>query len=366
MKKSYLVFLSLICCAQIVSAPFPALAYVYTNHMGATSVDTDTSVLGEDQDQDTSASQKSGAADGSMTAMPVTPVQHSSLQKKLSRPFFTATSLATDEEPAAQTSVPVQQSHTPAPIYTAPVKPHKAPVISENVKPVEIKQAPQKPVVAEAVAVQPTAPLPVATKPVTLTKPAEAPAKPVEAQTKPIEAPAAKAVPAPLTVVEVKPVVAKPAVTDDKTEVASLTSDEKKPFTPKEDTAKAVDTAQAAAFAPTKEKAADTKPAVPSLSDLTINFDAASSTLSPDAQKRLDDLATQLKDSVDMHLQIRGYAKGGDDGQSSARRMALSRALIVRSYLTDKGIKPIRLDVRALGSETDKTPIDRVDLVFVR
>jgi len=32
----------------------------------------------------------------------------------------------------------------------------------------------------------------------------------------------------------------------------------------------------------------------------------------------------------------------------------------------DKGIKAVRLDVRALGSETDQTPIDRVDLVFVR
>jgi len=105
--------------------------------------------------------------------------------------------------------------------------------------------------------------------------------------------------------------------------------------------------------------------AVPSLSDLSLDFDATSSTLSPQVQQKLDGLANQIKDT-DMRLQIRGFAKGDDSDQSSARRMALSRALSVRSYLMDKGIKPVRLDVRALGSETDQMPIDRVDLVFVR
>ncbi len=46
--------------------------------------------------------------------------------------------------------------------------------------------------------------------------------------------------------------------------------------------------------------------------------------------------------------------------------MSLSRALMVRSYLADKGIKPVRLDVRALGSKTTRGPNDRVDIIFLR
>jgi outer membrane protein OmpA-like peptidoglycan-associated protein len=68
----------------------------------------------------------------------------------------------------------------------------------------------------------------------------------------------------------------------------------------------------------------------------------------------------------DLRVQIRGFARDDGNGQSSARRMSLSRVLVVRSYLMDKGVKPVRLDVQALGTETDKTPLDRVDLVFVR
>lgn len=107
-------------------------------------------------------------------------------------------------------------------------------------------------------------------------------------------------------------------------------------------------------------------PVVPTHADMMIAFEKNSSTLTPEAEKALDSIVAQLNDLPDTRLQIRAYAADGDDGQSSARRMSLSRALIVRSYMTEKGIKPIRLDVRALGTDTDKTPIDRVDLVFVR
>ncbi len=81
---------------------------------------------------------------------------------------------------------------------------------------------------------------------------------------------------------------------------------------------------------------------------------------------KLASLAAQLADMPDMRLQLRAYAQSDDGGQSSARRMSLSRGLMVRSYLIDKGIKPVRLDVRAMGTESDSGPIDRVDLVFVR
>lgn len=105
---------------------------------------------------------------------------------------------------------------------------------------------------------------------------------------------------------------------------------------------------------------------VPTRSDLTLDFEPTSSALSPQNELKLDTLSEQMQGAPDMRIQIRAYAQGNGEGSSNARRMALSRGLMVRSYLTDKGIKPTRLDVRALGSETDSTPVDRVDLVFVR
>ncbi len=114
--------------------------------------------------------------------------------------------------------------------------------------------------------------------------------------------------------------------------------------------------------APAAEKA---MPAVPTPAGLTLDFAPTSSTLAAQAKDKLDNIADQMKDVDNLRLQIRGYAKG-DGSLDSARRMSLSRVLEVRSYLMNKGIKPIRLDVQALGSATSRLPIDRVDLVFVR
>ena len=101
-------------------------------------------------------------------------------------------------------------------------------------------------------------------------------------------------------------------------------------------------------------------------SELTLEFDASSSEISTTAQKKLDALVSQMNTSPGMRVQIRAYAGKNNNGQSGARRMALSRGLIVRAYLTDRGIKPTRLDIRALGSKTDKTPPDHVNIIFMK
>lgn len=100
--------------------------------------------------------------------------------------------------------------------------------------------------------------------------------------------------------------------------------------------------------------------------DITLNFDGNSSGIPPQAQEKLEALVKQLSTTSEARLQIRAYATGEDGNTSSARRISLSRALSVRSYLMDKGLKPNRVDVRALGAETDHTPLDRVDLVFIQ
>jgi outer membrane protein OmpA-like peptidoglycan-associated protein len=57
------------------------------------------------------------------------------------------------------------------------------------------------------------------------------------------------------------------------------------------------------------------------------------------------------------------FAQGTEDTASQARRLSLSRALAVRTYLIDQGIRSTRMDVRALGATADQGPLDRVDIV---
>ena len=63
-------------------------------------------------------------------------------------------------------------------------------------------------------------------------------------------------------------------------------------------------------------------------------------------------------------LQIQAFASPVKDGASSARKASLARALSVRTFLLGKGIDATRMDVRALGAESDRDPMDRVDLII--
>ena len=70
-----------------------------------------------------------------------------------------------------------------------------------------------------------------------------------------------------------------------------------------------------------------------------------------------------LNDNPAWKLQIQAFASPVKDGTSSARKASLARAMAVRSFLLGKGIEATRMDVRALGAESDRDPLDRVDLV---
>lgn len=114
------------------------------------------------------------------------------------------------------------------------------------------------------------------------------------------------------------------------------------------------------AAAPAPER---TLPAVPrdQGQDLVIPFSGESITLDGNAEQQLAALAGRLKEGSE-RLQIKAYAQAPDNGSSSsARRLSLSRALAVRSYLIDQGIRSTRIDVRALG-DTGEGQLDRVDI----
>jgi outer membrane protein OmpA-like peptidoglycan-associated protein len=74
-----------------------------------------------------------------------------------------------------------------------------------------------------------------------------------------------------------------------------------------------------------------------------------------------------MKKDPALRLRIEGFATGGDDAGAEARRVSLSRALVVRSFLMDQGIPSTRMDVYARGlGAPDSPPGNRVDVTVVR
>ncbi len=87
----------------------------------------------------------------------------------------------------------------------------------------------------------------------------------------------------------------------------------------------------------------------------------------PNKQKKgLKLLAEKVKNNENMRLQLHAYAGDASLSSSKARRLSLSRALSVRSYLIESGVRSTRIDVRALGNKTKKKPLNRVDINVVQ
>ena len=99
---------------------------------------------------------------------------------------------------------------------------------------------------------------------------------------------------------------------------------------------------------------------------MRIEFQGTETKLPASAKTELADLAVLMKAQKDFRLQLHAYA--GDESLSAgkARRLSLSRALSVRSFLIEEGIRSTRIDVRALGNKTTKQPINRVDVNVVQ
>ncbi len=129
-------------------------------------------------------------------------------------------------------------------------------------------------------------------------------------------------------------------------------------------------TAQPAA-PPTSRPAASVEPKRAALVKGTlpaphIDFAVGTADLTPAARSALDAIATTLASDDGKRVQLVAYATGNDDEANQARRLSLSRALNVRGYLIDHGVRNTRMDVRALGNRpAGNKPADRVDIVFL-
>lgn len=108
-------------------------------------------------------------------------------------------------------------------------------------------------------------------------------------------------------------------------------------------------------------------PAAPSRKgdNLTVPFATDSSHLPESARAELDRLAQRMDRDESLNLQLMAYAAGDEANASKARRLSLSRALEVRKYLMEMGVRSTRIEVRALGNKVEGGAPDRVDAMLV-
>ena len=102
---------------------------------------------------------------------------------------------------------------------------------------------------------------------------------------------------------------------------------------------------------------AQTGPAAPAI---TVPFEVQSVEIAQAGRGALDGLARSLSERGVRQIEVRGYASGDD--VSDARKLALARALSVRSYLIDQGVKA-RIEVNVNGQPARTAPRERVDVL---
>ena len=192
---------------------------------------------------------------------------------------------------------------------------------------------------------RPAAPTRPSARPRPAPKPAAKPAdaKPPEAKASP--APAAPAVPAPAA-------AARPVIPVTPPAVAALPPPAPLPAA----------RAQALPEIPVSLTAPGEASAVPG--GLRVTFGADRHELNPATVAALRQLAVTLK-PLEQRITIYGYAAGSPDDPSTARRLALGRALAARAVLLNEGIASTRIYPRAEGVADPAAGAvpDRVDVL---
>jgi outer membrane protein OmpA-like peptidoglycan-associated protein len=97
-----------------------------------------------------------------------------------------------------------------------------------------------------------------------------------------------------------------------------------------------------------------------------LEFAPGSSKLGADSIARLDEIAAGAKADEAIRLKLLAYAGAAGQTASQSRRLSLSRALTVRSYLIDKGVGSVRFEVQAKGQKLEGGPPDRVDVIVTK
>lgn len=102
------------------------------------------------------------------------------------------------------------------------------------------------------------------------------------------------------------------------------------------------------------------------ITKVTLPYDESGTDLDMAAMAAIKrDIIDVVPSIPDARIQIQSFASTTDQGLNSDRRISLSRALAMRAFLMDQGIKPNQIDVRALGDETSQSPVDRIDIYMI-
>jgi len=126
-----------------------------------------------------------------------------------------------------------------------------------------------------------------------------------------------------------------------------------------------------AAMSTPEEPATETQvaavPAEPEADEtMSVEFGPGETELPATASGVLTPLAEKMAADTSLRVQLLAYAGGADAPPSTVRRTSLSRALSVREYLMDQGVQSTRIEVRALGDQSEGGNPDRVDAIIDR
>jgi outer membrane protein OmpA-like peptidoglycan-associated protein len=115
--------------------------------------------------------------------------------------------------------------------------------------------------------------------------------------------------------------------------------------------------AQSAAAAPSSPISPDIPVAPPAVSPggplAVIPFVGQSANLTDATKAALESVAKQIADKRIRHIELRAFAVGGD---LDSRKVALARALVVRSYLIDLKVKA-RIEVGSFAGDGQQVEI---------
>ena len=102
------------------------------------------------------------------------------------------------------------------------------------------------------------------------------------------------------------------------------------------------------------------------LERLRILFPADGTAIDESAEADLLRLASYLSHHHAQRVVLHAHAGDSDLGASHARRLSLTRALTIRTFLVDRGVPANRIYLRPLGSPQEDGPPDRVDILPLR
>ncbi|WP_413203937.1 OmpA family protein [Rhodospirillum sp. A1_3_36] len=108
--------------------------------------------------------------------------------------------------------------------------------------------------------------------------------------------------------------------------------------------------------------AARTAPVVQTDGVVSLSFAEGTPDLPPDSEDRLKRIVKLFSKDAGQRIRILAYANDAEGTSNQAKRLSLTRALNVRAYLMEQGIRSPNIEVRAMGSQGAGANPDRVDI----